>query len=330
MTGGKQQVKTGYFRSDQVLPLVIQPDRSGQDLVAWTPDHQARIETLLLQYGAILFRDFQVKDLAAFEQFSLMLGGELMAYQDRGTPRHQVQGHIYTATDYPPEHTIFLHNELSFASVWPATLFFHCRTAPQQGGETPLADVRRVFQRIPADIRQPFIHKQVMYVRNFGGGPFGMPWQTVFQTDDRETLEAYCQEAGIEVEWKAKGRLKTRQIRPAVVRHPRSHEMAWFNHATVLHVSTLEAKTREMLLKLCKEDDLPNNVYYGDGTPIPPDVLETLRAAYRQETVTFPWQAGDVLMVDNMSVAHGRLPFVGPRQVVVAMAHPMHWQEVTP
>jgi alpha-ketoglutarate-dependent taurine dioxygenase len=36
--------------------------------------------------------------------------------------------------------------------------------------------------------------------------------------------------------------------------------------------------------------------------------------------VAFPWQKGDILMVDNMLAAHGREPFTGPRKIMVAMA----------
>ena len=67
------------------------------------------------------------------------------------------------------------------------------------------------------------------------------------------------------------------------------------------------------------EDDLPTNTYYGDGTPIEPSVLDELREIYRQETVAFPWEKGDVLMLDNMLAAHGRAPFVGTRKVLVGM-----------
>jgi hypothetical protein len=45
-----------------------------------------------------------------------------------------------------------------------------------------------------------------------------------------------------------------------------------------------------------------------------------VREAYRQETVTFPWQEGDILMLDNMLVAHGRSPFVGSRKIAVGMS----------
>jgi hypothetical protein len=79
---------------------------------------------------------------------------------------------------------------------------------------------------------------------------------------------------------------------------------------------------REYLLTEVKEAELPRNAHYGDGTPIEASFLDEIRAAYREETVTFAWQEGDILLVDNMLVAHGREPFVGPRKILVGMSEP--------
>ena len=76
---------------------------------------------------------------------------------------------------------------------------------------------------------------------------------------------------------------------------------------------------RESLTALFREEDLPRNVYYGDGTPIEESVMQEIGVAYDRATVAFPWQQGDILMVDNMLVAHGRKPFSGARKIVVAM-----------
>jgi hypothetical protein len=76
------------------------------------------------------------------------------------------------------------------------------------------------------------------------------------------------------------------------------------------------------LSALLKEDEFPRNAYYGDGSPIETSVLDEIREVYRQEAVIYPWQEGDVLMLDNMLAAHGRMPFVGKRKIVVAMAEP--------
>jgi len=158
-----------------------------------------------------------------------------------------------------------------------------------------------------------------MYVRNFGDG-FGLPWRTVFQTDDRSVIEEHCRRNGIDTKWKDGDRLRLRAVRRAVHKHAYTGEEVWFNHATFFHISTMEPSVREALLAELAEDDLPTNSYYGDGSPIEPEVLEELRRRYHEETVIFSWRQGDTLLLDNMLAAHGRAPFSGPRKILVGMA----------
>lgn len=307
---------------DRPLPLVIQPAVQGLDLIEWGSTNRDSIEQKLSEHGGILFRGFSVPGVEAFERFVGAVSGDLLEYRERSSPRSAVQGNVYTSTDYPPEHAIFLHNENSYQQVIPQRIYFYCFVEPEDRGETPLADCRRVYERIDPEIRRRFEAEQWMYVRNFGDG-MGLDWPTVFQTEDRAEVEQYCRRNGIEPEWKEGGRLRTRAVRAAVARHPVTGEPVWFNHATFYHVSTLEPEVRESLLAEFEEEELPANTYYGDGSPIEPEVLDHLRAAYRAETVQFPWRRGDILMLDNVLVAHGRRPFSGPRKIVVAMAEPV-------
>lgn len=310
------------------LPLVCRPKSVGLELTAWAAENRGLIEAYLSRHGAILFRDFRNDGEDLLERFILAFSGALMEYHDRATPRTEVKGRVYTATDYPADQSIFLHNESSFASAWPMKIFFHCSVAPQRGGQTPLADVRRVLARIDAKTRAKFARLGVMVTRNFAGGRFGLSWQTVFQTHDRAVMEQYCKRAGIRFEWLGENRLRTRQVRPATARHPRTGEEVWFNHAAALHVSTLEPPLRDALLKMFREEHLPNNTYYGDGSPIEESALAEIRRAYDDETVAFPWQRGDLLALDNMLAAHGRRPFTAPRRILVGMAEPMSWDEL--
>ena len=74
------------------------------------------------------------------------------------------------------------------------------------------------------------------------------------------------------------------------------------------------------MLKVLGEDALPSNATFGNGTPITTGELDEVRRAYRATEVVNPWQQGDLLILDNILVAHGRKSFHGPRRVLVAMA----------
>jgi alpha-ketoglutarate-dependent taurine dioxygenase len=316
-------IKTAPLAEGKLLPLVIQPAVHGVSLISWARNNRDLIETSLLQHGGILFRKFMLQTPGEFEQFIAAVSGGVLEYRERSSPRLQVSGNIYTSTEHPADQSIFLHNENSYQATFPLKIFFRCVTPAVNGGETPIADCRRIFQRIDPAIRDRFGEKQWMYVRNFGNG-FGLPWQTVFQTEDRSEVESYCRSKGIVVEWKEGNRLRTRAVRPAITRHPRTGEPVWFNHATFFHITTLEASLRDALLTEFGEEDLPTNTYYGDGSPIEAGVLDHLREIYRQETVSFPWQEQDILMLDNLFSAHGRNPYSGPRKILVGMAEPFH------
>jgi alpha-ketoglutarate-dependent taurine dioxygenase len=311
-------VRSFLLGSDNRPPLVVQPTIDGVNPVSWLYTNRERIETQLRQYGGVLFRKFNLQGVAAFEEFIKTLGHELLIYSYQSTPRSTVSGNIYTSTEYPAAQTIPLHNEMAYARSWPMKIFFYCMTPAEQGGETPIADSRKVFARIDPRIRERLIEKQVMYVRNYDEG-LDLSWSTVFQTTDRSQVEAYCRQAGIEFEWLDHNRLRTRQVCQAAAVHPVTGEWVWFNQAHLFHVSSLESSVRAALSSTYDEREYPRNAYYGDGSPIEDEALENIREAYRQETIIFPWQAGDVLMLDNMLMAHGRQPFAGQRKVVVGM-----------
>jgi len=289
------------------------------DLAGWAADNREFVCKLLLKHGGLLFRGFRLQGAIDLEQFIRAISTEPLEYRERSSPRHRVNGNIYTSTDYPADQSIFLHNENSYQHIWPLKIFFFCLTAAEHGGETPIADCRKVYQRINPQVRERFNQKKILYVRNFAGG-IGLSWQTVFGTTDKAAVEEYCRQAGIETEWRSDNHLRTRQVREAVASHPLTGEMLWFNHAAFFHVSTLDHSIRKQLASIFKAEDYPNNTYFGDGSEIEPEVLDELRAAYRDETITFPWQAGDILVLDNMLTAHGRAPFSGSRKVLVGMA----------
>jgi alpha-ketoglutarate-dependent taurine dioxygenase len=295
----------------------------GVNLLRWVEENRDSVRGQLLRHGAVLFRDFSaLAEVSEFEQIiRCIAGGDLLSYSYASTPRTPVSGGIYTSTEYPADQEIRLHNEMAYARRWPLKVGFYCITAAPQGGETPLADSRRIYQRIPAAIRGRFETRGVMYVRNYDEG-LDLSWQDVFGTTERSVVEEFSRSSGIAFEWKPDGGLRTRQVCQAALAHPVTGEMVWFNQAHLFHVSSLAENVQASLLGTFAEEDLPRNAYYGDGSPFGQEDLNTIRQAFRDEEIVFPWRSGDIVVVENMLVAHGRRPFSGPRRVVVGMAEP--------
>ncbi|MFC8846050.1 MULTISPECIES: TauD/TfdA family dioxygenase [unclassified Micromonospora] len=301
------------------LPVVVESD--GRTLTDLIGARRAELRAGLVAHGGLLFRGFDVGGVDGFDAVVRALAGEPLVYTERSSPRHAIKGRVYTSTDYPPDEEIFLHNENSYQARWPLTLFFWCVTPPDTLGATPLADVRRVYELIDPAVREEFVRRRWMLVRNFHAD-FGTRWQDVFNTEDRAEVEAYAAANRIALEWVGADGLRTRAVRDAVHHRPGSDTPRWFNHATFFHLSTLPKEYQEGLLAMFGPDGLPSNTYYGDGGEIPADVLDHLRAAYRAASVRFDYQRDDVLVVDNMTAAHAREPFTGPRKIAVAMAEP--------
>jgi len=303
------------------LPALVAPEHVGETLLHAAPRLRALGEPLLRSAGAVLFRGFASAGRDDFSSFAASHGHALINYEFGSTPRTNKGGGVYSSTEYPAHQHIPLHNEQSYSQQWPMKIWFYAERVAQSGGETPIADSRAIYRRMPSAITRRFERDGVLYVRNFGNG-LDVPWWQTFETEDRSAVEEVCRRRGIACEWKADGELRTRERGQGVARHPRTLDWVWFNQAHLFHVSALPNEAREALLACVEPEDLPRNAYYGDGTEIEASVLEEIRGVLSEQEVVFPWQAGDVLMLDNMLTAHARRPFLGLRSVSVAMAEP--------
>jgi alpha-ketoglutarate-dependent taurine dioxygenase len=319
-------VKTGYLGQAESLPLVIEPSSDEVDLVDWARNNLDLIEAELARLGGILFRGFDVETAQRFERFASAITPQL--FNENGEhPRASVSGNVYTPVFYPPEKQLLWHNENSFNHQWPMKIFFCCVRPADRGGETPLVDSRKVFDALDEGLKRRFIEKGVMYQRNYGDG-LGLEWQTVFQTDDRAEVEQMCRRLLLDFEWKPGGRLRTRAVRPAAVKHPRTGQMTWFNQAQHWHISCLDGATRESLLSMFDEQDLPRNCYYGDGSRIEDRVMEEILSVYAELEVVFAWRKNDIVLIDNLLTAHGRNAYRGERKLLVALGEMTSYGDV--
>lgn len=288
--------------------------------------HQGDLDRLLLEHGAILLKNFGVSSLEAFQRCTQVLSGEAAAYIDGNSPRTKLSESIYTSTEYPPELSISMHNELSYSHAWPARLYFCCVTAPQTGGSTLIADSRALLRELSPDVLKQFEEKGVTYVRNLHGGQgatIGKSWQQTFETQQRSVVEQYCKDGDIEYAWKPDGGIRLIQRRPATAVHPRTGERVWFNQVDQFHPSTNPPEVYQAIMEIYGDDpfEMPQYGCFGDGTPIPDSALAEVRSGMDRLSVAFPWETGDVMIIDNMLTAHGRSPFTGARKILVSMSN---------
>jgi alpha-ketoglutarate-dependent taurine dioxygenase len=305
-------------------------ERNGTRVLVLSPNEAVNVETCLAQvqarvaqarpnYGGVLLRGFDALGAAGFDRVVNRFGQPPLTYEFGSTPRSKIEKGVYSSTEYPADQWIDQHNEQSYTLNWPASIWFYCDIAAEQGGATPVADSRRVYERLDPALRRHFADKQVMYVRNYGNG-LDLPWEQVFGTDERDKVEEYCRANRIDYEWLDDGEaLRTRQICQSELRHPVTGETVWFNQAHLFHVSNLPPAIREALLEVVDDDRLPRNTFFGDGTPIDAAMLDEIRAVYRDTMLSFDWHAADTLILDNLLMSHGRAPFAGKRRVLVAM-----------
>lgn len=329
-----QRVKTQAVAPTEVvdfsaLPSQIglyQPQVSSVNLAAWAAAHRQPLEQQLHHYGALLFRGFDLPDAQAFEQVAGAICPQLFGeYGD--LPRTGVSGKVYGSTPYPEDRAILFHNESSHLEQWPMKIWFFCVQPAQAGGETPIVDCRQVYQQLSSGVRDRIYQKQLMYERNFVPG-LDVDWRDFFQTADRTAIKHRCQANGVECTWLDHDGLQTRQVRDAIAQHPHTQEWVFFNQLQLHHFSYIDANTQASIRSLLGGECLPRQVYYGDGSEIEPDVLAEINAAYDACAQQFTWQQGDVLMLDNMLMAHGRRAFQGPRQIVVALGQMLHQSQL--
>lgn len=316
---GRSLVTLEPLEAGRELPIVVRPRVASVVLEAWITEGREFVYELLNRHGAVLFRGFAIDDVPRFEAVATAVSPHLVGYTERTAPRRVLSPRVFTSTEHPSDQYIHFHNANSYTYRWPMKIWFCCLVAPSDGGRTPIAHSRRVYELLDPALRVEFERRKVMYLRNFRDG-VGLSWQETFQTDDPDEVRAYCARAGIHIELFEGDRLRTRQVRQAVATHPVTHEKVWFNQAHLFHVSSLAPDVQRVLLKTYAEKDLPRNAYYGDGEPIPNAGVEEIVRCYREAEVSFDWQVGDALLLDNMLVAHSRQPYRGERLIAVTFS----------
>ena len=292
------------------------------DPVGWADRHREAVRALVTEHGSVLVRGLGLRDADQTGAVFSRLADVLVAEREAFAPRDVLAEGVHSSTTWPAAQPMCMHHELSYLLDVPGLLLLACLTAPTDGGTTGLADSTAVLDALPPDLVARFEREGWLLARTYND-EIGAPWTEAFGTTDRSVVESYCHGQDIEFAWQADGGLRTRQRRPAVVQHPVTGRRCWFNQVAFLSEWTLDPEVREYLVDAYGEDGLPFTTRFGDGAPIGEDVIALLNEVYPAHTVREPWQAGDLMLVDNIRTAHDREPYTGPREVLVGLGDPV-------
>ncbi|KAL1345168.1 hypothetical protein HN51_018956 [Arachis hypogaea] len=92
---------------------------------------------------------------------------------------------------------------------------------------------------------------------------------------------------------------------PAVKYDKSRNRKIWFNSMVATYTGWEDER-----------NDPVKAVTFGDGQPLPSNVVYDCLKLLEEESVAIPWQKGDVLLIDNWADLHSRKSFIPPRRVV--------------
>jgi alpha-ketoglutarate-dependent taurine dioxygenase len=283
-----------------------------------------KIDALLPNTGAVLFRTLPLNDSGAFSEFLNLLGFPPFRYRGGNAVRNARADNVYDASIEPACMNMAPHNELSYFTQSPRLIIFFCAKEADKGGEVVINDTRTLLQRLDPSITESFLKKGLLYQKYLPNEKDcqngGVSWQTAFFTADKEIVEAYLSEKQMDYEWDAQNALTYRFKGPVTISHPESGETLWFNQSTELHCSYWQDHPYFEQQAL-SEDHYPSHTYYGDGSPIEREVIDDIRKVLWEKASVLKMHPGDLLILDNVVMQHGRLAFEGARRHEVSLAH---------
>ncbi|XP_077977148.1 dapdiamide synthesis protein DdaC-like [Glandiceps talaboti] len=305
-------------------PALYAAVASNAPIENWADKARQILDEKLHIYGCILFRGLPLQDADDFSQFVEGLGYTFANLAGATGSRHKVGRSVYTASDNnPPSFTQEPHNEMAYMSNPPMKVFFYCNHPPTSdgGGETVIADVRDIIQRLDKDILEKFERLGMRYysfVRCKSDKDCHRSWQETFRTNDKVEAESYMKDNGFEFRWRQDNSLSYWYHQTAFRNHHLTGERVWFNQATVGHSSHLYAHPK-FADKDVSKYRYPYHCTYGDGSEIEPDVLQHIRDALWKDAVGFQLQKSDVLAFDNIYAQHGKMGFSCRRELFVSL-----------
>lgn len=298
------------------FPAVVSPPTSAVPLTHSVKSHKPFLESLLLQSGALLFRGFPLTTASHFNDVVEAFGYGELPYVGGAAPRTNVIGRVFTANESPPDQKIPFHHEMAQVPEFPSKLFFFCEVEPAKGGETPIVLSHIVYERMREkypDFVEKLEKHGLLYTRVLGdddnpSSPIGRGWKSTFLTSDKTLAQQRASKLGMKLEWLDDGVKTVMGPIPGVKYDERRKRKIWFNSMVAAYTGWEDER-----------NDPVKAVTFGNGEPLPSQVVYDCLHILEEESVAIPWQKGDVLLIDNWAVLHSRRSFDPPRRVLASL-----------
>jgi len=274
---------------------------------------------LFKQYGAVMFRGFKA-DLEGFEGLTNRFSGDYMSHEGGGSVRQVInrdgdQTIMSVAYSYNAEaqrsFPLALHSDRSYTKSHPPIMWFCCKRPSEVDGQTTIADGRLFYQELSESTRQFLLDNPIKYIRRYKDGE----WQLLWQTDDLGRVAEYARENEMAYSVDDEGTVQTEFVTCAIQKD------RWGGQDVFLN-SMLLVEWQESVLKRGHT----TSVRMSDGSRLPEAIWDELKEVANRVTREVEWGCGDILMVDNTRVLHGRRAFTDPnREVWVRMCRSVNW-----
>lgn len=307
---------------DGTFPHVIVCDSETASLdsaVDWVSKHRDELVQQARAHGTVLFRGFPMVEPEDFDRFIAAFEMENFPYEESlsNAVRINYTPRIFSANEAPADVTIFLHHEMAQTPVFPGMLFFCCQKPADGGGATPLCRSDALFDRMrekcpefaKACETKGLRYSNVMPGEDDAESGMGRSWQSTFGAASREEVEQRMRDLGYSWEWLDDGCLRaTTPVLPAVSEAANGRKV-FFNQLIAAFKGWKDSR-----------NDPAKSITLGDGTPLDRDTVLMVAELAEELTFDVPWQQGDVALVDNVLVMHGRRTFQGKRKIMASLA----------
>src|ERR687894_1831074 len=238
-------------------PPMLQAQTTG-DAPSWAAQHRDALAGVVAEHGSVLVRGLGLRDATEIGAVFARLATGLMVEKEAFASRRTYSDGVYSSSKWPNNQPMCMHHELSYTLEFPGLMLFACLRAPTNGGATAVADSPTVLDALPLELIGRFEREGWLLTRNYND-EIGASFAEAFATEDRGAVESYCRANAIEFQWQPDGGLRTRQRRPAVVRHSATGQRCWFNQIAFLNEWTLEPEVHDYLVEEYGVDGLPFN-----------------------------------------------------------------------